>query len=150
MIRPAAEPDLSVLADLETLALGADAWSESVLRSELAQPDRVVLVADRDAVVVGYVDVGVVADVADLHRVAVVPDRRRQGVAAALLDAGLSAARERGAERMLLEVADDNVAALALYASHGFVRLSRRRGYYAGGRDALVLERRLATPEARG
>ena len=30
--------------------------------------------------------------------------------------------------------------ALALYAAHGFAQLSRRRGYYAGGRDALVLQ----------
>ena len=40
---------------------------------------------------------------------------------------------------MLLEVAADNDAAQALYASAGFVEIARRPGYYPGGRDAVVM-----------
>ncbi|WP_370207567.1 ribosomal protein S18-alanine N-acetyltransferase [Aeromicrobium sp.] len=140
MIRPALETDLPVLLALEGQAFAADAWSEPTLRAEIAHPGRAVLVAESDATVVGYVDVGVGADVAALHRVAVAPTHRRRGLASQLVEAGRDAARERGAERMLLEVAADNDPALALYAAHGFAQLSRRRGYYAGGRDALVLQ----------
>ncbi|MBK5217865.1 MAG: ribosomal-protein-alanine acetyltransferase, partial [Propionibacteriales bacterium] len=43
-------------------------------------------------------------------------------------------------ERLLLEVAADNTAALAMYADHGFVEISRRHGYYTGGRDAVILQ----------
>lgn len=140
MIRPAEEADLAALAALERQAFATDAWSEGSLRSELHQPDRTVLVDERDAVVVGYVDVGVVADVADLHRVAVAKAHRRQGTAGALLRAAHASAAARGATRVLLEVAADNEAALALYAAHGYARIARRRGYYGPGRDALVLE----------
>lgn len=150
MIRGAVEADLVALLDLETQAFGPDAWSTASLRTELDHADRIVLVDERDGTVVGYVDVGVVADVADLHRVVVADARRREGVASALLAAGLDAAVAGGAERMLLEVADDNAPALALYAAHGFVSISRRHGYYAAGRDALVLEKALEKAHEAG
>ena len=45
--------------------------------------------------------------------------------------------------RLFLEVAEDNAAARALYATAGFAEAGRRRGYYAaadgGRRDALLL-----------
>ena len=43
------------------------------------------------------------------------------------------------AERLVLEVRADNVAARGLYDSAGFGLLQTRRGYYPGGVDALVL-----------
>jgi ribosomal-protein-alanine N-acetyltransferase len=44
---------------------------------------------------------------------------------------------------MFLEVAADNAAARSLYAAAEFVEVGRRRRYYAGGADALVLRRKL-------
>ena len=41
---------------------------------------------------------------------------------------------------MLLEVADHNTAAIALYGSFGFGTISRRGRYYPDGADALVME----------
>ncbi len=45
---------------------------------------------------------------------------RRRGVADALLALALDTARQRGARRMELDTSEDNEAALALYARHGF------------------------------
>ena len=145
IVRPAEKRDASALAALEADCFGADAWSVAVLAEEIGRDDRVVLVAARDGSgrepePVGYVDVGVVGDVADLHRIAVAPQDRRAGTASQLLAAGVAGARDRGAERMLLEVAEDNDPALGFYRRHGFAEISRRRGYYSGGRDALVWE----------
>ena len=39
---------------------------------------------------------------------------------------------------VFLEVASDNVAALALYAKAGFRTAGTRSGYYSDGRDALI------------
>ena len=44
-----------------------------------------------------------------------------------------------GAITMFLEVAEDNFPARALYVACGYRPVGRRRGYYAGGGDALVL-----------
>jgi ribosomal protein S18 acetylase RimI-like enzyme len=44
---------------------------------------------------------------------------------------------------MLLEVSTENTAALGFYERARFVGISRRRGYYRDGSDALVLARDL-------
>jgi ribosomal-protein-alanine N-acetyltransferase len=49
----------------------------------------------------------------------------------------------RHADRMLLEVRDDNRGALAFYARQGFIELDRRPRYYADGTTAIVLARTL-------
>jgi ribosomal-protein-alanine N-acetyltransferase len=51
-------------------------------------------------------------------------------------------ARERGAQRIFLEVRPSNLAAKALYCRFGFRELAVRPGYYPaldGREDALVL-----------
>jgi ribosomal-protein-alanine N-acetyltransferase len=77
----------------------------------------------------------------------VLPSRRRGGIGSALLDSICDEGRVRGAERLVLEVAVDNSAALSLYTGRGFIPVGYRRNYYrrAGRRgDALVLRRVLA------
>jgi ribosomal-protein-alanine N-acetyltransferase len=72
---------------------------------------------------------------------------RRKGVARALMEAALGAARQAGARACFLEVAVDNDAAAALYAGLGFRRSGVRKRYYdrgaAGQVDALVMRRDL-------
>ena len=90
---------------------------------------------------IGYAAVSIVADVAELQRIAVAAGHRRTGVATALLRHVEREAGERHADRLLLEVRDDNVAALAFYARQGFTELDRRPRYYADGTTAIVLSR---------
>ena len=52
---------------------------------------------------------------------------------------------------MILEVAVDNIAALALYKRSGFIEAARRAGYYRrsnGTADAIVMRRNLAQGSA--
>ena len=51
----------------------------------------------------------------------------------------IRAARESGADRLLLEVREDNAGALAFYAARGFVEVDRRRRYYRDGATAVVM-----------
>ena len=140
MIRAATPDDVGAIADLERAVFEADAWSESLVELELIAPGRVVLVAEHEDAVVGYASTAVIADVADLTRIAVTWADRREGVGTALLAALLDAAAESGATRMMLEVADTNEPALAFYGVSGFVEVARRRDYYGRGVDAVVME----------
>ncbi|HEY3016503.1 MAG TPA: GNAT family N-acetyltransferase, partial [Nocardioides sp.] len=92
VIRPATTDDVPGLVALEGLLFGADAWSEAQVREELTGPGREVLVA-ADEGPIGYVATLVVDEVADLQRIGVHPERQRQGLAAALLDAALASQR---------------------------------------------------------
>ena len=91
----------------------------------------------------GFILLRAVADEAEILTLAVCPPARRRGLGARLVRDGATEAASRGAGRLFLEVADDNAAALALYARAGFAEAGRRPGYYArpdGGRqDALIL-----------
>jgi ribosomal-protein-alanine N-acetyltransferase len=145
-VRPAVEADLPAVRAIDAEAFGRDAWTAAAWFAEWkgVPAMRHLAVAVEDDRVVGYGIVATIADVADLHRIAVSADRRRHGLGAALVDALISEARRRGCTRMLLEVEASNEAALALYRRLGFVEIARREAYYGAGRDALVLELGLA------
>ena len=140
MIRPATPDDADVIAAIDREAFGDDAWSAALVDLELSAPGRVVVAAEQDDALVGYASAAVIADIADLTRIAVRPHARRSGVARELLHALLEHAAERGAERMMLEVADTNEPALGFYAASGFTEVARRRDYYGSNVDAVVME----------
>jgi ribosomal-protein-alanine N-acetyltransferase len=140
-VRPTTADDVAAVVGLERHALGPDAWSENLLSQGVRGliPMALFLVAETEDLVTGYAAVSIVADIAELQRIAVRAANRRTGIASALLTrVGLEAAA-RHADRILLEVRDDNTGALAFYARHGFTELDRRPRYYADGTTAIVL-----------
>jgi ribosomal-protein-alanine acetyltransferase len=145
VIRLATEADIEAIADLEADNLGADAWSEGLVAEGVRGnlPTVLYLVAEADGAVVGHAVASIVADIAELQRIAVSPAHRRGGLATRLLDEVVARARSGGADRVLLEVREDNGSALAFYAARGFVEVDRRRRYYRDGATAIVLRRAL-------
>ena len=142
-VRPATAADVPTIADLELDNLGADAWSEGLVREGVVGnlPTISYLVAEVDGAVVGHATASVVADIAELQRIAVDPAHRRTGLASDLLAAVVAVAKLEGADRLLLEVREDNAGAIAFYAARDFVEVDRRRRYYRDGATAVVLRR---------
>ena len=126
---------------------GADAWSEGLVREGIlrALPTVSYLVAESDGSVVGHAVTSVAGDIAELQRIAVDASHRRRGVASALMAGVVEAAGRTEADRLLLEVREDNRAALAFYARVGFVEIDRRPRYYRDGAPAVVMRRALVT-----
>ncbi|GAW51560.1 MULTISPECIES: ribosomal protein S18-alanine N-acetyltransferase [unclassified Nocardioides] len=145
-IRPATPDDVEAIADLELDNLGVDAWSEGLVREGVTGnlPTITYLVAEVGGQVVGHATASIVGDIAELQRIAVDPAHRRTGLASALLDAVVGAAQQGAADRLLLEVREDNAGALAFYAARDFIEIDRRRRYYRDGTTAVVLRRSLA------
>jgi len=83
------------------------------------------------------------AEEAELLRVAVAPEHRRGGLAAALLAASEDLLRREGIRRLHLEVRVSNGAARALYAGQGWREAGLRRGYYRDGEDAVLCGKEL-------
>ncbi|MGH3457964.1 GNAT family N-acetyltransferase [Aeromicrobium sp.] len=144
MIRKAAPDDVRAITLIERTSFGDGvAWSAATVENELTAPGRIVLVDDRDQLLVGYASAAVIDDVADLTRIAVRPLARRRKVGTDLLRALLLRTAAKGAARMMLEVAATNEAALGLYRVIGFDEIARRGDYYARGIDAVIMERRI-------
>ena len=131
------------LLPLERELFAPEPWTERLFWSELGQLDtRHYLVALAEEELVGYAGLCDYPDEAFVQTLAVAPAAQGRGVGALLLEALLQEAARRGQRTVSLEVRADNAAAQRLYERHGFSRTGVRRGYYAGGVDALVLTRR--------
>lgn len=96
-----------------------------------------------DGAVVGYGVLMMTVDEAELLNITTVPEYQRRGLGSVLLDQLFGVARSHGAVRMLLEVRPSNEAGLALYRRFGFAEIGRRRAYYQGKEDAIVMAREL-------
>lgn len=100
------------------------------LVSRIGKAEMVVLVAERDGDVVGYVFGGMEGNdfmalrgpAGVLYDLVVDPAHRRQGIGTALMDCALAALAKLGAPRVLLFTAEANHGAQALFARTGFRR----------------------------
>jgi [ribosomal protein S18]-alanine N-acetyltransferase len=130
------------VVELELDSFPHDAWTADYLTYAVdgEMPTTRLLVAEVDGVVVAHAIVSIVFEVAELQRIGVTPDRRRQGIAGALLGGVVALASGEGAERMLLEVREENAGALAFYERAGFTEIDRRPRYYRDGAAAIVME----------
>lgn len=120
----------------------ADPWSQQSIASELHNPLSLWLVAQEGQTLLGYVGSQTCLDETDMMNIAVFPASRRQGVARALIEALVSALRERGSKQLTLEVRASNGPARQLYESLGFLHVGLRKNYYRNPKeDALILRK---------
>lgn len=115
-------------------------WSRKDFWEHAANERTIYLLAVEDGKVVGYAGTWILDDEAQITNVAVAPERRGQGVGAALMAELIKEAKARGATRMTLEVRPSNTAALALYEKFGFRDCGHRPHYYLdNGEDAIIM-----------
>ncbi len=115
-----------------------DGWSADTFRQGLADGAVMLGVVDEGAAtrkLLAFVHVKPVADEAEILTLATDPTFRKQGLARAVMDRLLAVAQAQGWSRILLDVAADNTAALALYTGLDFREDGRRAGYYTTGRE---------------
>jgi len=124
-------------------------WSRAMFASELAKPSSVSLGAIDDVgALVGYLVLSRYVDAWHVMNVAVAPERRREGIASALLRQLLDQTRGDAKRGYTLEVRVSNVGAISLYERFGFRPKGVRRGYYTDNReDALIMWRDADTAE---
>jgi L-amino acid N-acyltransferase YncA len=143
-IRPATDGDLDALVDYEIeiarISFGDEAVTDPALHrrritGSLGKPDEVTLVAERDGAVVGWIWLSgrtnsLTGDrYGNLRSLATSDVPGRGAVAELLLDAALSAARDRGVSEVVGKVHMRNVNMRAVYAKFGFAaeHLSMRK-----------------------
>jgi ribosomal protein S18 acetylase RimI-like enzyme len=142
-IRKGRLADIDALLALEQSVFTVDHLSRRSFRNFLTSPHSVLLVAEEDGAVAGYVHIlfrpG--SPAARLYSIGVAAHAAGRGLGTGLLRAGEQAARKRRAPVMRLEVQPANRAAIARYEKSGYRRAGVLRGYYNDGSDALRYEK---------
>lgn len=115
-------------------------WSEAQFWSELAMDDRRMFAAIEDGALIGYADIQLRSDEAEILSIGVRAMHQGKGVGFALLRSMMDVAVANGARRILLEARSGNDTAISLYERNGFSVVGHRKNYYAQGVDAVLME----------
>jgi ribosomal protein S18 acetylase RimI-like enzyme len=116
-----ASGNLCAMLEIRPLANGeVDTVTKVLGLARLYQGDGVYFVAWEADEPLGHLHLALI-DPPELQNVEVRADRRRRGVASALIRHAEKEARVRGFDRLRLGVSIDNLAAQALYRGNGFV-----------------------------
>jgi ribosomal protein S18 acetylase RimI-like enzyme len=118
----------------------ATVLSEESFTRYLTDPDRALFIAEDDGIAAGYsmlvfgepYDADAAAAITlrptvELSKIYVLEGHHGQGVAPALLDRSMNAARERGAVGMWLGVNEENARANRFYEKSGFALVGTKR-----------------------
>lgn len=144
-IRRATLADLDALVEIERASFTTDHLSPRQYRRHLASSSAVVLAAVDASGLLGKAVVffrrG--SDIARLYSIAVTHTARGRGLGEALLAAGERAAWRHGAQRMRLEVRQDNASAIRLYERAGYQRFGAHAHFYEDGAGAWRYEKGL-------
>ena len=142
--------DCQAVADLET-QLFAGRFTPQSLRDMLNKPafygavlPAVGLAAGSAAAIHAYYLSIITADCADIIAIGTHSDWQRRGFGRIMLEHLIGVTEQQHVEKILLEVAADNMPARQLYDSCGFVEIGCRKNYYKRGEtrcDAVIMAR---------
>lgn len=138
VVREMTMEDGAAVAELEHQTF-SDAWSEKSVLETLDQPNTICLIAEKAGRMAGYILVYTAADEAEIARIAVAEELKRQGVASSLMKELLLKCREQGIEKVLLDVRESNAAARALYGKTGFREDGIRQHFYEDPQEDGIL-----------
>lgn len=144
-IRPIEMADLSEVARIEAICAPNDTAAsledfQEFLRD--SSEDDHIDILELDGKLIGFTGYSFLAgeNVVTFWNLAVLPEHRKTGQGLRLLEHAIAAAKILKAERILLDVAENNTAALALYLKKGFQRRGQTTEFYEDGATALHLE----------
>lgn len=160
LLRPVQPAEVTLLAALQAACFaveadpeGADApyvgeaWSARSWAEILAMPGSFALFAVAAEAPLGFVAAQVLFEDGELLSLGVLPSQRRRGYGRQLLDGAIAEAGRRGASKIQLEVAENNLDGQHFYRRQGFTARGRRPKYYHNAKgvaiDALILEKAL-------
>ena len=143
LIRDWRYEDILRISELEKEIFSDEAWSYKTLATVFEMPASINVLCEDGGEIAGYGGVTVAADSADIGNIAVAENYRNGGIGTLILQKLCVRAKEKGAEKVFLEVRVSNSAAMKLYLKCGFVGSYARTRYYPDGEDCLVMVKKL-------
>ena len=143
IVRELKVEDSAAVAEMEQ-QIFSDSWSEKSVLETVQQKQSVCFAAEKAGHLLGYLLAYHAADEAEIARIAVQKEARRQGAAGKLMQALEHYCEEHKIEKLLLDVRESNEAARSFYTKNGFVEDGIRQGFYVNpSEDAVLMSRQL-------
>jgi ribosomal-protein-alanine N-acetyltransferase len=137
---------LDKLYEIEKHCFDQEAFSKQQLAYLLTDNNAIGLAARVNGEIAGFaiarVDIGRTRPIGHILTVDIAPAYRRRGIAQKILHEIEAIFQERGIKESMLEVREDNVAALNLYQKLGYRKVSKLEQYY-GNAHGLYLKKAL-------
>ena len=144
-VRETVMEDAAAIAEMEH-QIFSDAWSEKSVLDTMNQKNAVCLTAEKAGRIIGYVLSYTAADEAEIARIAVAEEFRRQGTARAILRELENVCSSKGVKKLLLDVRESNREARAFYTDMGFQEDGIRRRFYENPQeDGILMSRELGS-----
>lgn len=131
--------DISDIENIEKLSFDTP-WTTNMLLDMCNNKLDKVLVILKNNKIIGYINWRIIADEAELLRIAILNEFRNEGFGELLIKEMFKALKEANVYECFLEVELTNNPAIKLYEKYGFVESLIRKDYYGKGKSALVMK----------
>ncbi len=143
VIRELKAEDAAAAAEIEYQSF-PDPWSQNGILDTVSNPSTVCLLAEKAGKAVGYLFAYSAGDEAEIARIAVAGEQKRQGVGKSLIRTLEEIGKKKQIRRLLLDVRESNREARAFYEKMAFQEDGVRRGFYQDPpEDAVLMSREL-------
>ncbi len=143
VIRELKAEDAAAAAEIEYQSF-PDPWSQNGILDTVSNPSTVCLLAEKAGKAVGYLFAYRAGDEAEIARIAVAGEQKRQGVGKSLMRTLEEIGKKKQIRRLLLDVRKSNREARAFYEKMAFQEDGIRRGFYQDPpEDAVLMSREL-------
>lgn len=118
-------------------------WSLDILKDELKSNTSEFIVAKLENEIIGFAGAKFIVDEADIMNIAVKTSYRKQGIASLLLKKLIDICKNNNINSINLEVNEENFPAINLYKKYEFLEVGRRKNYYDGKFDAILMKKNI-------
>jgi len=145
VIRTAKKSDLLDIMTIEACCFEEDRFSKKQFIYLITESKGVFLVVEQADKVIAYITLLAHCRRSNLrlYSLAVHPSFKQMHLAQRLIDAGVQYAYQHALKSITLEVATSNAAAIQLYKKNLFELEKSIKDYYAKGKDAFYMKRKL-------
>ena len=114
-------------------------WTPNILKSELENPNSKYIVAKENENIVGFAGIIISIDDTEITNIVTKKAERKRGIGTLLLDKLIEMTKKENRDKISLEVNENNIEAKNLYIKNGFEMVGRRKKYYNGIDDAIIM-----------
>lgn len=138
-IKFATKGDIEKIFELSTLNFD---WTKEGIEGAFKSKN-IILKEEGNGELVGFLIAADFVDSYNLLLIAVKEEQRGKGIASKLIEKLEELAKEKGIEKIWLEVRESNFKAIGLYQKNNYKNIYTRKKYYFDGENALIFEKEI-------